>query len=215
MRTRPPANELPTAAWLAWSALDRYEIRSYSRVVGSVLSGRLAQLGRAWKGGTASAAQKDNTWRKARKWADVTTTRGLDWLVQHGEAKKVGVGYLRARPAKPGPLTELLDIIAEAEQRLRGVRIVLATNPDFPGEKAHELSESQWRDGLQYLLRQMDAAARGIRRRESERGHPLSVRRPQVGKWRQPRRKRSRAVVTRRPLEAPSGPRRPNDPAPT
>lgn len=181
MRTRPSDGEWPTAASTVWLALDRYEIRPFSRVVAILLSGRLARLGRAWKGGPVSEGLRTTTWRRARKWADVNTSRGLDWLVLHQKARRVGGGYLRARPESTGALDRLLDAMVEAEQRLRGIRTILASNPEFPGTDPVGAAQRQWAGDLEYLLGRLDFVTCEVEKRELRRGRPLRHRAKRPG----------------------------------
>jgi len=185
MRTRPFSGEAPSAAAAVWLALDYYEIRPYARIRSSLLATRLAEVGRAWKRREASQHSRETAQRRVRKWADVTTLRGLSWLVRQGRAKKIGGGYLRSRPEEGTDLTGLLDACVEVEQRLRTVRVIWSNNPDFPGKEQPEETRKLWDGDVRRLLEQLEAVSRGIRAREhgaqtTRPGHGTRVNRPSV-----------------------------------
>lgn len=165
MTTRPFAGDQPPSATLVWLALDSYEIRPFSRLVASLLATRLARLGRAWKKRTATESERQLVRKRARKWADVTTSRGLAWLTAHGRARKIGGGYLRVRPQVETEMEALLEVCVEVEQRLRGLRTIWSINPNYPERERHGGTLDDWRASLDQLLSQLDAVARGIRTR--------------------------------------------------
>lgn len=165
MRTRPFAGDLPPSANLVWLALDRYEIRRFGQLVRSLESTRLSEVGRAWKWPRASEERVKETRARARKWADVTTSRGLEWLTRHGLARKIGEGYLRTRSKNTGELDALLDQIVELEQRLRVVRTVWASNPEFPGKRRAVDYQQEWDATLLDLVDRLKKVRQGILQR--------------------------------------------------
>lgn len=165
MPTRPFSGDPPPAASVVWLALDSYEIRPFSKILASVLGTRLAQVGRAWKSPIASEKQKELARKRARKWADMTTLRGLEWLTAHGRARRIGGGYLRIRPQVETEQDALLDACVEVEQRLRGLRAVWSVNPNFPGREYTEEVRAGWSADLDALVRQLDVVSKGIRKR--------------------------------------------------
>ncbi len=165
MRTRPFAGEAPFAAQFVWLALDPREVRSYGRVANSLRSTRLAQAERTWKKKAAPALAIERTHRLARKWADVTTSRGLAWLLRQGWIVKVGKGYLRRPRGSPTGGDPFLATMWEAEQRLRNLRVIWENNPRFPEKSASEEVRKKWVGEYQTLFQQLGDVLKGLEER--------------------------------------------------
>lgn len=156
---------MPSCAEHVWLAIDPHEVRSFGRIRSALYSDHVSEL---LARGTAPELNEERQralLRPAPKWADVTTTRGLAWLCRHGHAVRISGGYLRGPVGATSGEDPWLSLLLEAEQRLKGARVIWQVNPGYPGRRAPPVQRTQWVSDLRRLSDQLTAITRGLRRR--------------------------------------------------